>query len=919
MSNWGSLHTHSQFSVLDGMVPVPDLVAKAAREKHPFIGLTDHGNMAGTVQLYKAAKAHGILPFPGTEAYLADPSADDPTDAKTRRFHIGILARDLTGYKALVKFSSLSHTRPRFNRFPRLLFSDLAEMGTEFGEHLIVLTGCHFGLVQQRLHDEGYKEALRVVETYASWFPHTFVEIQNHGIVHPDGRSEEEVNKLLIEIADEVGLPVIATADAHYLDQRQKKAHALMKRMVYGGPEDEFPGDSFHLPSAEWMREHFDADTWDRVEEACYEVIKLHELSIPVLDNYKAYVPEISKTPNEKLADLAQKGLKRILVDIPKRKHATYTERLKEEISVIRDLGYANYFLLVRKFVRWCKKQGICVEARGSANGSLLCYVLGITQTDPIKWELLFERFLSRDRIKPPDIDLDIEDARRGEALQWLSDNFPDAVQIGTWSELGLSKDNTGEETGRGSVFVSYQAYLRRRSEEMAAEYAIGKGWTKKEIQDYAKRIYGKRFSHIRDIADVKQVSLQDYKALKELADMKSVYRSYGVHAAGVLLGTEEHPIEEWVPTMLVASSNTRVTQYDMDDVEELGFLKVDVLGQATLTVMRMTQQLAGMEDPTDFSWIPDDDQKACRILREGRTNNGIFHFEGYTKAKGGREMGIRSTKDAIFASALYMPGAMDSGQKDHYLYYRRHRDERPEYLHPIFEKVLSPTYGAVVFQEQPIAILRELGMSIKNINVMFKVVKDSGKGALERNAARLAELRKEFDSLCAKHGIEDTDEAWHQVTGFIAYGFNKAHAAGYGIRSYRCAYLKAHTPIEFMTSLLAVWADKGNKEKEKLYVREARRLGIRILPPHVNISGRTWTPDPRGGIRRGLVSISGIGAAAADEIVSKAPYESIMDLVDRCSGRAVSGGKEFRESGKLTGKLLALYEAGALDGLSKQ
>lgn len=918
-SNWGSLHTHSQFSVLDGMVPVPELVAKAAAMGQSFMGLTDHGNMAGTVQLYKAGKKHGIPVFPGFEAYLLDPKVDDPMDASTKRFHLGLLARNLDGYKALVKYNSLSYTRPRFSRFPRLLLSDLASLGEEAGDGIILLTGCFFGLAQQRLDTDGIATAERVIKTYASWFPHTFVEIQNHNITHHEEKgigpsNDIEMATELVRIADQLGLPVMATQDSHYLDQRQKAAHALMKRMVYGGVEDEFPGDSFHMASADWMKEHFTPGVWNRVEEASEHVLKLHDLHIPPLDEFKPHVPAMFENADDRLRTMVNKWIDKHCAHMSVAKQKKYHLRSKEELAIISHLGYANYFHLIRKVVKECERRGIFVEARGSANGSLVCYALGITQADPIEWDLLFERFLSRDRIKPPDIDLDIEDTRRGEILAWLAKEFP-TVQIGTWSELGASQDNPE----RGSVLVSYAAYLRRKASEMA-RVKLGDDATKKAVDEYAGRIFGKRFAHVKSIEDVQQISRLDYDGLRELARMKSVYRSYGVHAAGILLGSDTLDWKEYVPTMLVASSDTTVTQFDMDDVEEMGLLKLDLLGQATLTVMKLAQELIGKDKPTSFKWIHKDDKQACKVLREGRTDNGIFHFEGYTKAKGGREMGIASTKDAVLATALYMPGAMDSGQTALYLKYRRDKSKKPKYLHPIYEAALKDTYGAVIFQEQPLAILRAMGMSIENINVMFKVVKDSGKGAVERNADRMAALRKEFNKLCKKHGIEQTDEAWHLVTGFIAYGFNKSHAAGYGVRAYRCAYLKAHYPLEFMTALLTVWAGrssskkKGGPDKEKLYQREARRIGLRLLPPHVNVSGASWTMDRnRKAIRRGLVSITGIGVSSAYEIAGKAPYRSVTDLCTRCSGRAVSGGNAYLKDGTISGKLGALEAVGAI------
>lgn len=896
MNTWWSAHTHSNFSALDGMAKVPDIVAKAAQLNQPAVGLTDHGNMAGTVQLYKAAKKHGILPFPGVEAYLLDPQAT-LEDKKANRYHLGLLALNLKGYQALIKTVSLSYTRPRFNRFPRITLEDLAELSEYASDDIALLTGCYFGLAQQSLVHEGYNRAEGVVGMYAKWFPHTIVELQNHSICHDhDGEdhpaTDEDIVAHMVKVADKLGLPVLATQDSHYLDQNDKVAHALMKRMVYGGVDDEFPGDSFHFASSEWVAEHYSESIWDRVEQGADYLLSLNKLSIPALDTFTAHVPNTVANPYKAMVKICLEELEGY--DLYKRKRKVYDERLDYELDIIKDLGMAGYFMLVRNYVEWCSEKRICIEARGSANGSLVCFLMGITQVDPIKWNLLFDRFLSRDRIKPPDVDMDVEDVSRDRLVGYLERNF-DTIKIGTWNKLGIRDD------GAGSVLQSYKTYLAREVTD----------------KDDRKAIYA-----ISNIDVIESINKKDYKALCRLGDMDSVYRSYGVHAGGVLLSGEHQKISEYVPQMLVASSDTHVSQFDMDDVEQLGYLKLDILGQSTLTVMRLCQEMIGIDDPTNFSWIPENDVAACKILREGRTDNGIFHFEGYTKAKGGKQMGIKSTMDAVLATGLFMPGAMNTGQTELYLQRRRDPEERErvKYIHPAFENALKDTYGAVIFQEQVINIMRGLGMSIDGINMFFKVVKDSGSGAVDRNNDRIEAVREEFEDLCRTAGIaeSDIDIAWDSTAGFVSYGFNRAHATGYGLRSYRCAYLKAHYPMEFITALLQVWA--GNKDKEQAYTREARRMGIRILAPDINISGKSWTLDRSAkAIRRGLVSIDGIGPAAAENIAENSPYKDIGDLIARTDSRAVTGGRSYEKDGSINGVMAKLRNSGALKSIDPQ
>jgi len=1267
-SNFFHLHAHSQFSPLDGTANVGLMVDEAVAMKHPGLAITDHGNMAASVKLYKDCKANRIKPYPGFEGYMIDPLRDDWEQPEKKsppvgRYHYCMVALTERGYMGLVKFNSMTHTRPRFNRFPRNTLSDLIEFGKEYGEDVVLTTGCYFGLIQQNIARGRSDIAERYVVMLAKVFPHLFVEVKNHNICHDEQEEDEELLELddndivdvLFQIASSNTLPVVATQDSHYLKQRQKGAHTLMKRMVYSSAEDGFPGDSFHLASADWVAEHYPQWQWDKIESGFDELVDLHDLSISPLDNYKPRVPVVSKTPNKEIRTKCRAQLRKL----GKLTDNEYRDRMTHELGVIKTLGMANYFVIVADGIRYCQEHDIMVESRGSANGSLVCYLLGITQVDPIKWGGLFERFLSEDRTKPPDIDIDIEDVGRGRLLEYWLHKYG-AVQIGTWGLLGTTIDpETGEE--KGSVLQTWLTSKRRESEQKAKAWAErqervrGKKPLATEIKEYGHRIFAKNYASIQNLEDVAEVSMDDYKHLRELSNMGSVYKSYGVHAGGVLLSGPGVKIEDYIPTMLVASSDTRVTQYAMDDVEAFGLLKMDVLGQSSLRMMKRCQELIGVQNPTDFSWIPEDDPDACRLLRDGRTKTGIFHFEGYalrndspvltptgwkpigdlevgdavvdpagkpskvtavypqdgpqqlfrvefgdgswvdatsehlwtvrlrhsafkgkpdrtvdtdtlrkyltsgyrvqmapmtppdlespgethsdpylvglllgdgslsqkgglrftsadqelidnfsnrkvgdydywlyepdllkeirrtglkgtrshekfvpneylwttaanrlailqglmdtdgsidtdgrmefcttsdqlaqdveflirslggkcsrylkpwngqpitmpqghtvtamkdswqirnirfadqsivpfrlerkvarcktdrglkgftvtrirpvgkddatcitvsassslyitkdwivthnTKAKGGREMKVRSTEDAVMVQALYMPGAMNSGQTAEYIKRRFSAHERSKitYISPEFERALQRTYGTVIFQEQIIDVMRDFGLDIETINVFFKVVKDSGRGAVERNQERMKSVRSKFDAAVKAKGV-DPDAAWEMLAGFASYGFNRAHASGYGIRSYRTAYLKAYHPGEFMAALLETWA---GRDKESDYVREARRIGLRLLPPDVNVSGSTWTLDPNDNrvIRRGLVSISGVGVKAAEQIAAEAPFKSVEDMIERVPGRAMTGGKKWLETGEWSGILEKLKGADALESLGE-
>lgn len=885
------------------------MVAAAKTWGQPAMALTDHGNMSGTVQLYTEGMKQGVQVFPGFEGYLVE----DVNDGKAKRHHFSLLATDLRGFRSLAAFSSLSHTRPRYNRFPRHDLSDMASLaGDRNVGSLVLLTGCYFGLLQQTLVTKGFEAARAVAEMYAGWFPNTCVEVQNHETPHPDGWTDDDIVEALMDIADEVGLPVVATQDSHYLKPSDKAAHSTMKKIVYrNGDESEFPGDSYHFASTEWVQRHYTKSQWRRSEEGHKHVLELHDLEMPALDSYKPFVPKMSKTPDQDLRDKVYAGLKDHQDNLATIEdgEGKYRDRLLYELGIINKLGYADYFLHVLDLVDFCNRKKIVIEARGSANASLVCFCLGITQVDPLQWDLTFERFLSLDRQKPPDIDIDIEDVRRGELVEYIRHKYG-AISIGNYSMLG-----SREEDDKGSILVSYNAYMRSRLNPA----------------EFASR-FGQR---IETIADIKNVSKKDYAGVKKLAK-STPYRSYGVHAAGLLLPGAHLKLADYVPTMLVASSETIVSQYTMDDVEKLGFLKDDILGQRTLWVMARCQELMGRRDKADFSWIPLDDPATCTALSEGRVYNAVFQFEGYAMAKGAHTMGIKNTRDCILAASLFRPACMESGVTDLYIKRRKNSALRANvrYPHPAFEVALKSTFGCVLFQEQVLQIMRSLGLDYAGINTFFKIVKDSGKGATARNVERAAEVKKQWGDICQKNGIKDVEGAWRYIEGYVKYGFNQAHATGYGVRSYRCAYLKTHHPVEFMTAALESVAGKntGKVDKEMKYVQEARRIGIRILPPDINVSGPRWTMKAsQHAITKGLGSIKGISPDKASAILSARPdggWGSVRELAESLPAGVLSGrnqyldllaGKTKRDgtpTGGWIGTMKALKEAGALEGL---
>lgn len=884
-SDYFAVHAHSEFSTLDGMGSVEDMVAKADMMGQPALALTDHGTMAGCIRLYKECRKVGIEPFPGIEAYVVR----DVTHEQWRkqRYHLGLLALDYIGYKTLVGLSSLSHQRERFHRKPLIDFSDLSFLHEEgLSKHIAITTGCYFGLVVQRMLDEGdINGGLNMVRMLATWFPHTFIEVQNHGIKHDDtgltSISDEDITDALLSMADMCGLPVVAGQDSHYLVPDHKPVHDLMKDICYfgDGEDNRFPGDSFHMAHHRWMRKRF-PDCWDRIEEGHGHLLDLNKMTMPALDNYKFRVPQVGR-PKFVDHDLKQEclgeGVRRGL-DTPE-----YDERVMYELKVIAKMGMADYFLLVKEVTDWCRENGVIVNARGSANGSLVCYLLGITNVDPIQWNTSFDRFLSLDRKKPPDIDLDVEPGGRAAVIDHLRKKFPTLVQIGTYLNIGFTskKDDEGEGEDKGSVFVQYMAAMRKKDPTF-------NGSVKPEHRD----------------------------ALEALGAMH-VRKSAGAHAAGFVLPGQGQEIADYLPTMLIPSSGNTVTQMVMEDIEEAGYVKLDVLGVRTLNTISNCMEAIG-KDPNDFSWIPWDDPKTCLLLRSG-AGAGIFQFDGYSTMKGGRQMKIRSTHDAILCLALYRPAMMASGMTDQYLENRR-KGAQSKTCHRFFDAILRDTCSIPVFQEQVMEMCRSLGMAYEDWNDLMKAVKASNDKIGQYAVDIFKRVRPIFVKLCIGKGLtkQEADQTWQMVVGFTDYGFNRAHATSYGLMAYRSAYLKAHYPLEYMAALLGVWAGTN---KEPVYRDEARRMGIDIGRPDVNKSGVTWAIDPKRPktLRKGLLSVKGLGQKAAESIVEHRPadgWKTMDDFIDAVPARPVSGGKQWKKDGTLNGVMHTLKMAGALTSL---
>jgi DNA polymerase-3 subunit alpha len=875
------LHAHSMFSAQDALPNVKEMVAKAKANGQPGLALTDHGNMAGSVQLMKESYKAGLAPYCGSEMYFVH----SREDKRAKRYHLGLVAYNNEGYRNLVRISSQSHTRENFHHKPLIDWNDLAmfkEKGWMVG--LVITTGCFFGVLVQDLINNGYDHAKHTLFKL-SRMGEVIVEVQRHNI-DQEPLSESELCDHLYALANEVGLPVVATQDAHYVDLADQPIHDSLKRIVaFGDDPDEavFPGDGFHLSQSQWVKDHHTPAIWSASEATCKSLMERHDLNLPELKSYSYKIPETVADPVAELRAHCEAELKRR--NLPK----VYWERLEQEMDVLTDTGMCGYIVLVKEVTDWLRKNDILFQARGSAGGSLLCWLCGITPVDPIHYKLLFERFVSRDRMKPPDIDLDIEDQRRGEVLTWLKSRFASS-QIGTWAKFSID-----EAEGRGSLIVAYKKVARARG------------------------------LPVEDLHSIEDIPEPFKTELLTVAERKT-FKSAGVNAAGLIVASDRDYLNSLIPSMGIPKGTgdgfSVASQFHKKDVEDLGIVKLDVMGLKNLTALRLAKLMIEENYGEMLEKIPLSDPMTFGMIRRGDTD-GIFQLEGGTARRGCRELKVRSLKDIIVIMALYRPAVMatdprtGTSAKDTYLARREGREKVPE-RHPILMGGLKETYGLFVFQEQVIHVLREIGFASDDLTSFLAAVKASNSDIGDAGKVILG-YETQMRKMCLEHGFsqDDIDFVWDGIKGFAEYSFNRAHSTVYGLTAYYCAYLKAHHPLEYATALLQAW---DGHEKAPQVISTVRKMGISIGRPHVNISGYTFSIDrKRNMVRRGLLSIKGVGMGAAQEVADKAPYASIKDMVERITPARCNGGKNWPKTKVLIGALGKLQEAGALTGLEDE
>ncbi len=856
------LHTHSHYSLLDGLSKLEDLVALAKKFKVPAIAITDHGNMYGAIEFYKLAKKEGIKPIIGVEAYMTAGSRKDRTaeaGGSKRYYHLTLLAKNLQGYKNLIRLVTLANLegyyyKPRIDR----------EILRQYRDGIIALSGCLGGELSQAVVRGDNKKADELVKEFQDIFgkENYFIEIQ----CHPNVENDKMVRDSLIALARKHSVKLVATQDSHYPCTEDHEAHhTLLQINTQGDGKDtgkfEFSSDDFSFFNTEQALLAF-KDIPEAVANTTL-VADMCNVELPlgkwVFPDYKI---EAGKTYDDKLREYCYAGFERL--DIEKTKEIL--ERVEYELAIIFNKGYSPYFLVVGDLLHYAKKNGILSAIRGSVAGSMVTYLLGITNINPIEYKLPFERFLNPFRPSPPDIDMDFADNRRDEMIEYAKSKYGEdkVAQIGTF----------GTMMARGAV--------RDVARSLGYPYTIGDRLSK--MIPMGSQGMPMTIEHAMEIVPELTEAYKkepDTKKIIELAKkLEGCVRHISVHAAGVVIAPL--PLYEYVPTQLDPKGGKVITQYDMYSVEEAGLLKFDFLGIRNLAILKDAISLVKKfyNIDIDIDRIPLDDKKTFELLASGQTE-GLFQLNGSGMTRYLKELKPTSIHDINAMVALYRPGPMETIPE--YIK-RKHNPELVKYMDPRMKKFLGESYGLIVYQDDLLFCALELaGYNWEEADKFRKAV---GK----KIPAEMAAQYDKFTKGIVENGQTQAfaDKLWKLFEPFQAYGFNKAHAASYGRVAYQTAFMKANYPVEYMASILT--AESGDVEKISEIIEECKNMKIQVLPPNINESFGGFTVIRNGEksekIRFGLYTIKNLGADISDVIITErkanGKFKSISDFLDR-------------------------------------
>lgn len=850
MGKFVHLHTHSHYSLLDGLAKIDDLIAHAKELGMDTLAITDHGVLYGAVEFYKKAVKAGIKPIFGVEAYVAPKSRFEKEMAE-KYYHLILLAENETGWKNLVKIVSKAHLEGLYYK-PRLD----KELLREHHEGLIGLSACLAGEVARNLSQNNKEGAKRVALEYQEIFGkgNYFLEIGHH----PGIPEVMQVYPQIIELAKETGIPLVATQDIHYSRKEEAGYHDILLAVQTGNKLDDkdrltLKDDDFSMTSPEEMIEKF-----KDVPEAVLNTVKIGERCNTKLELGKTLLPNFplpeGRGSGEYLRELLDQRISSRYPVVTRE----IKERLEYEFGVIEKTGFADYFLIVSDLVIWAKSHGIAVgPGRGSAAGSIISYILGITDVDPLTYGLLFERFLNPERIQMPDIDLDFADTRRDEVLSYAKQKY--------------GEDHVAQIITFGTMAA--RAAIRDSGRAMGLSYTI--------CDQIAKLIpfqmkLAEAVDNVPELKDIYDKNPDAKKLIDSAKHLEGVARHASVHACGTVIS--KNPLVEIVPLQLAPQDKTNViTQFEMHSIEDLGLLKIDFLGLRNLTIIENTVRLIKelRNEDLDVSKLPLNDPETFELLRRADTT-GVFQFESSGMKRYMKEIKPTEFEDLVALVALFRPGPMDLIPS--YIK-RKHGQEKVSYLHPKLEPILKTTYGIGVYQEQMMQIARDLaGYTLPEADTLRKAI---GK----KIQSLLDEQREKLTSGMIKNGIDPkTAKAiWELFPPFARYGFNKSHAVCYALIGYNTAYLKAHYPEEFMASLLN--AEINDVDRISFLVTEAKEAKIEILPPDINKSYIQFTPEGEK-IRFGLLAVKNVGEQITREIVNErlrgGPFQSLTDILTR-------------------------------------
>ena len=863
--NFTHLHLHTEYSLLDGACRIEGLMQRVKALGQTAVAITDHGVMYGCVDFYKAAKKAGVKPIIGCEVYVATRTRFDKVNRIDGSNHLVLLCKNETGYKNLIKMVSAGFTEGFYNK-PRVDH----ELLEEYHEGLICLSACLAGEIPQALLAGDYEKAKNLARYYEDLFGkgNYYIEIQDHGL-----DEQRTVLSLLVRLSRETGIPLVATNDAHYLEKEDSRMQHILiciqtNKTVNDDDVLEFGTDEFYVKSTDEMYELFSAwpeacENTNRIAEMCSFDFEFGVTKLPY------FVAPDGMDNKEYFVKLCRDGLlRRYGADVPEDIRA----RLDYEISIIDRMGYINYYLIVFDFINYAKSQGIPVgPGRGSGAGSLAAYCVGITNIDPIKYNLLFERFLNPERVSMPDFDIDFCYERRQEVIDYVirkygADHVAQIVTFGT---------------------MAARAAIRDVGRVLDMPYGTVDGIAKLVPME-PKMTLTKALSISRELKARYDADPQ----VKELIDMslklEGMPRHASTHAAGVVITREA--ADEYVP--LATNDGNPVTQFTMTTIEELGLLKMDFLGLRTLTVIDDAEKMIRKREP-GFSMdaVPYDDQRVYAMLNAGETE-GVFQMEsgGMTQAVMGLQS--KSLEDIIAIISLYRPGPMESIPT--YIA-NRHNPGNVKYKTPQLEHILDVTNGCIVYQEQVMQICRELaGFSYGQADLVRRAMSKKKHDVMEKERQHFVHGNTEPGHECVgcvANGISETvaNAIFDDMSSFASYAFNKAHAAAYAVVAYQTAYLKRHYPREFMAALLTSVLDNTGKVIE--YTAECQRMGIRVLPPDINASDAGFTVEGKD-IRFGLLALKNVGRNLIATVVrerSGTPYRSLYDFCKRLHGTEIN------------------------------